>query len=115
MAKIRLVVVNENAFCYITPEQPQYASILHGSILRGYTGNGWDSILISGNIRKTFTCSFMLAHNHPSGNIAPSAADLRLTSRISNAAKVLDIAFLDHLIISSEKYYSLSDNCQMFF
>lgn len=42
----------------------------------------------------------ILAHNHPSGNLKASRADLDLTLRIKDAAKILDIALLDHLIIS---------------
>jgi len=43
--------------------------------------------------------SFILVHNHPSGDSSPSEADMRLTRRIFEAAKILQIQFLDHLII----------------
>lgn len=49
-------------------------------------------------------------HNHPSGNPSPSGEDDRLTSRIKEAAKLLDIRLLDHLIVAGDSYFSYSDN-----
>ena len=43
--------------------------------------------------------SFILVHNHPSGDASPSEADLRLTRRVSEAARILQIQLLDHVII----------------
>jgi len=56
--------------------------------------------------------SVILVHNHPSGNLTPSNADIELTKKCKNAALYLDMSVLDHLIICSEegKYYSLADN-----
>jgi DNA repair protein RadC len=45
--------------------------------------------------------AFVLVHNHPSGDPAPSEADLRLTRRIAECARVLQIEFLDHLVVGS--------------
>lgn len=53
--------------------------------------------------------SVILAHNHPSGNIKASQADHNLTKKIAEAGKVLDIAVLDHLIITEKAYYSFRD------
>lgn len=52
----------------------------------------------------------ILVHNHPSDNCRPSAEDERLTRRIKEAAQLLDIRVLDHLIITSTDYYSFADN-----
>ena len=43
----------------------------------------------------------VLLHNHPSGDPAPSAADLRVTQRIREAAKVVEVHFHDHIIVGS--------------
>lgn len=51
----------------------------------------------------------ILAHNHPSGNMNPSESDKTLTKRIGVAAKALDIGLLDHLIITTEGYFSFAD------
>ncbi len=53
--------------------------------------------------------SIILSHNHPSGNIQPSDSDLKLTKKLVDAGKLLDISVLDHLIIGDEKYYSFAD------
>ena len=50
-----------------------------------------------------------VAHNHPSGSLKPSRADLNLTQQIVSASKVLNISFLDHLIITEDDYYSFRD------
>ncbi len=49
-------------------------------------------------------------HNHPSGNLLPSADDDKLTKRIKDAANLLDMRLLDHLIVGSDGYYSYNDN-----
>jgi len=53
--------------------------------------------------------SIILSHNHPSGNIQPSDSDLKLTKKLVDAGKLLDISVLDHVIIGDEKYYSFAD------
>ena len=59
----------------------------------------------------------VLAHNHPSGDPSPSASDLRVTRKISEAAGFMDIELLDHVILGEPStcpkglgYYSFSDN-----
>jgi DNA repair protein RadC len=55
-----------------------------------------------------------MAHNHPSGALKPSQADIELTQRMVKGGKYLDITVLDHLIVTSEdKYYSFSDEGMM--
>jgi DNA repair protein RadC len=51
----------------------------------------------------------ILAHNHPSGNLNPSNADYRLTQKIKDAGKLLDIEVMDHLIITQKAYFSFAD------
>ena len=53
--------------------------------------------------------SIILAHNHPSGTLKPSQADLKLTNKIKEAGIILDIQVLDHLIVSDTGYYSFAD------
>src|ERR1700738_2128246 len=47
--------------------------------------------------------AFVLVHNHPSGDPAPSDADLRLTRRVAECARMLQIQFLDHIILGSPR------------
>ena len=51
----------------------------------------------------------ILCHNHPSGSVKPSRADMNLTEKIRKAAKIMDIALVDHIIIHREKYYSFAE------
>lgn len=53
--------------------------------------------------------ALVLFHNHPSGNLKPSGADLDITNKIIEAGKFMDISVLDHLIIGHNKYLSLRD------
>ena len=51
----------------------------------------------------------ILAHNHPSGNLNPSQADIKLTKKLKNGGEMLDIRILDHVIISEKGYFSFAD------
>jgi len=53
--------------------------------------------------------AIILCHNHPSGNIQPSEADIKLTKKLKNAGEMLDLQVLDHIILGDEKYYSFAD------
>lgn len=55
-------------------------------------------------------CAVLVAHNHPSGRLDPSPEDLEITRRLKEAAEVLGIALLDHLIFSKEGYYSFVEH-----
>jgi DNA repair protein RadC len=57
--------------------------------------------------------SVILCHNHPSGNISPSEADIRLTRKLKNAGEMLDVPVLDHIILGEEKYYSFADGGEL--
>ena len=53
--------------------------------------------------------SIIVAHNHPSGNLKPSTADIQITKELSRAGSFLKIKLLDHLILTSTTYFSFSD------
>lgn len=55
----------------------------------------------------------VLSHNHPSGSLVPSGSDRILTHKIVQACKLFDIAVLDHVIVTSESYYSFADNREL--
>ena len=54
--------------------------------------------------------SIILCHNHPSGNLNPSDADLKLTKKLTKGGELLDIAVLDHIILTATDSYSFADN-----
>ncbi len=53
--------------------------------------------------------SMILAHNHPSNNLQPSENDIRLTKKLLEAGKALEIPVLDHIIVGNDNYYSFAD------
>lgn len=75
----------------------------------GICGTVADPRVIFAVAIKSCATSIILAHNHPSGNLTPSEADLQLTSKIKQGGLLLDIMVLDHLILSENGYYSFAD------
>jgi len=75
----------------------------------GITGTVVDPRIIFSAALKANATSIILAHNHPSGNLKPSAADKELTSRMKAAGQILEIRVWDHLIITNDGYFSFAD------
>jgi DNA repair protein RadC len=53
--------------------------------------------------------SIILCHNHPSGNLQPSEADIQVTRKLKESSALMDINLLDHVIIAGKQYFSLAD------
>lgn len=76
----------------------------------GFVGTVIDVRMILKKALEAKATCIILCHNHPSGNIQPSEGDKKVTNKISEAANIMDIQVLDHIIISSEgNYYSFAD------
>lgn len=75
----------------------------------GIAGTVADPKLIFKNALDALASGIIVAHNHPSGNLNPSQADIDLTQKLKDAGKLLDIQLLDHLIISGQRYFSFAD------
>lgn len=75
----------------------------------GVSGTVVDAKLIFAAALKSGASSFLMAHNHPSGNLRPSEQDINLTRKIKEGAKLLDLSCLDHLILTNESYFSFAD------
>lgn len=76
----------------------------------GITGTVADPRIILKIALEKNAVSLILSHNHPSGSLKPSLADKELTQKIKEAAKLLDIKVIDHLIVSDEGYFSFADD-----
>ena len=72
----------------------------------GITGTVIDVRLIFGTALKCNATGIIICHNHPSGNLIPSIADINITKKIKECSTLLDITLIDHLIISKEGFYS---------
>jgi DNA repair protein RadC len=57
--------------------------------------------------------AFILAHNHPSGNLSPSEPDKQVTQRVKQAGQLLDLQLIDHLIVTRDGYYSFADEGEL--
>lgn len=55
----------------------------------------------------------IIAHNHPSGSTKPSEADKRMTEKIRDGLRTLDIRLVDHLIITEDNHYSFADEGEL--
>ena len=75
----------------------------------GMTGAVVDVRVIFQVALKACATSIILAHNHPSGNLACSDADRKISTQIKQAGVILDIPLLDHLIMTTDSYYSMAD------
>jgi DNA repair protein RadC len=53
---------------------------------------------------------FILVHNHPDGKSHPSKEDILFTRKIEQAAQLLDVELLDHVIIGTDGYFSFKEN-----
>ena len=59
---------------------------------------------------KAIASSIIATYNHPSGNRESCQSDIALTEKLRNAGTFLDIQVLDHLILTSEAYFSFADD-----
>ncbi|POR20779.1 hypothetical protein BWK57_12400 [Flavobacterium columnare] len=82
-----------------------YAKISQG----GIAGTVVDVRLILKYAVEGLATGVIIAHNHPSGKLTPSDLDLDMTKKVKNALKCLDILLLDHIILTSDGFYSFND------
>ncbi len=75
----------------------------------GISGTVADPKLIFKHVLDHFGSSLILAHNHPSGNLKPSEADIRLTKKLRTSGEMMEIPVLDHIIFGDENYFSFAD------
>jgi DNA repair protein RadC len=83
-----------------------YKGTVHGAPLR-YAEIFRDAVI--------HNCSaIIVAHNHPSGKCYPSDGDLRATSEILKAGRVLEIKVIDHVIVAGDQFYSMAEHGHYF-
>ena len=75
----------------------------------GITGTVTDIRMILKLALDNLATGLILCHNHPSGNLQPSEADISITRRIKESAALMDISLLDHVIVAGKTYFSLAD------
>jgi DNA repair protein RadC len=75
----------------------------------GITGTVVDIKLIAKYALDSLASGVILIHNHPSGQLSPSSADLNLTKNVKAGLKLLEIDVLDHIILTEDAYFSFAD------
>jgi DNA repair protein RadC len=75
----------------------------------GQAGTVADPKIIFQAALENHAASIILSHNHPSGNLKPSQADINLTRKLRDAGQLLDISVLDHVIFTNTSYFSFAD------
>lgn len=76
----------------------------------GIAGVLADKRILFGVILKAAVPKFIIAHNHPSGSMAVSKHDQEFTDKIKSSAEMLDLKFLDHIILTADSYVSLAES-----
>lgn len=79
----------------------------------GVSGTYVDPKVVFAVALKGNASGIILTHNHPSGSVKPSEADIKLTKRLVECGKLLDINVWDHIILSENSYYSFADDGMM--
>lgn len=79
----------------------------------GQTGTVVDIRLLLAKALELGATAMLLAHNHPSGALRPSRADMELTQRIKEAGVLLEIKVHDHIIVTEKAYFSFADEHMM--
>jgi DNA repair protein RadC len=80
----------------------------------GITGTVVDQRLVFAVALKCNATAIIMAHNHPSGKLEPSQADITITKSINKCGDILNINLIDHLIVTRNGYYSFSDEGKLF-
>jgi len=75
----------------------------------GLSGTIIDNRLILVTALNCLASGIIVCHNHPSGNTRPSDADRKVTEKLKQAATLLEISLLDHVILTEDSYFSFAD------
>ncbi|HRN41172.1 MAG: DNA repair protein RadC [Flavobacteriales bacterium] len=75
----------------------------------GVTGTVADGKIIFKNAINALASAVVLCHNHPSGNLNPSQADIELTKKMKSIGVLMDTPVIDHIIVGNNNYFSFAD------
>ena len=79
----------------------------------GLSGTVADGKLIFKHALEQSASGIILCHNHPSGNLKPSQADINLTKQLKSFGAMIDLPIIDHLIITDKNYFSFADESML--
>jgi len=113
MMKQDLLDLNHEEFWIVILNRANYVLRKNKISSGGISGTVADPKLIFKSALDHGGSSIVLVHNHPSGNLQPSQADITLTKTLKEAGKFLEIPVLDHIIVSDNSYFSFADEGMM--
>jgi len=101
--------LNHEEFWMLLLNRANHVKSKHLISKGGQSGTVADPKIIFKTALEHQAAYIILAHNHPSGNLKPSNEDIKLTKKLVEAGKLLDLLVVDHLIITDHSYYSFCD------
>jgi DNA repair protein RadC len=101
--------LNHEEFWMLLLNRANHVKSKHLISKGGQSGTVADPKIIFKTALEHQAAYIILAHNHPSGNLKPSNEDIKLTKKLVEAGKFLDLLVVDHLIITDHAYYSFCD------
>lgn len=75
----------------------------------GVAGTVADTKIIFKHGIELLASAIVLFHNHPSGNLKPSQADIQLTKKLKETGNIMDVLVVDHIIVGEKNYFSFAD------
>lgn len=109
LLKAELLDIPHEAFWIVLLNRANRVIKKHQISQGGVAGTVADPKLIFKIALEELASGVILAHNHPSGNLNASQADLDLTRKLKESGKLLEIQVLDHVIFAGKKYMSFAD------
>jgi DNA repair protein RadC len=109
LLKAELLDIPHEAFWIVLLNRANRVIKKHQISQGGVAGTLADPKIIFKIALEELASGVILAHNHPSGNLNASQADIDLTRKLKESGKLLEIQVLDHLIIAGKKYMSFAD------
>lgn len=100
---------NHEEIMVIHLNNSNYILNVHHHSKGGTAGTVADAKLILQQALILKATSLVICHNHPSGTLKPSLADMNLTGKLKTGCEILDLRLLDSIIITRESYYSFMD------
>ncbi|HEU5289844.1 MAG TPA: DNA repair protein RadC [Cyclobacteriaceae bacterium] len=109
LLKAELLDIPHEAFWIVLLNRANRVIKKHQISQGGVAGTVADPKIIFKIALEELASGIILAHNHPSGNLSASKADIDLTRKLKESGRLLEIEVLDHLIIAGKKYMSFAD------
>ncbi|MFN8336401.1 MAG: DNA repair protein RadC [Cyclobacteriaceae bacterium] len=109
LLKADLLDIPHEAFWVVLLNRANRVIKKHQVSQGGVAGTVADPKIIFKVAIEELASGIILAHNHPSGNLSASQADIDLTKKLKESGKLLDIQVLDHIIVGDKSYFSFAD------